>query len=111
MVLAAEQIQFSGLGEIGLSREQRQAGETLVMVPSHAGGGDCQQRAAETVAGGMDLDMATNSLDRLDRGYDAFDGSRRAMSRSVRADCQKSRTRALRRPASGSSNFHGRSRI
>ena len=36
LVLGDEKIELSGLGEIGLGREQRQAGQTLVIVPSHA---------------------------------------------------------------------------
>ena len=50
LVLGDEQLQFAGLGEVGLGGEQRQAGQAVVAVARHGGGGDGQQRAAEAIA-------------------------------------------------------------
>ena len=62
LVLGDEQLQFAGLGEIGLGGEQRQTGQPIVAVARHGGGGDGQQRAAEAIAGGVDLRIAADRL-------------------------------------------------
>ena len=47
--------ELARLGEIGLGREQRHRLEPVIVVTRHRRRGDREQRAAEAIAGGVDL--------------------------------------------------------
>ena len=69
LVLGDEELQFARFAEIGLRREQRDARKPFIAVARHCSGGDGEQRAAQAVAGGVDLRAAADRGRRLDRRH------------------------------------------
>ena len=55
LAVVDEELQFARFAEIGLGSEQRHCPEAVVADLGHGGGGERQQRAAEAIAGGVDL--------------------------------------------------------
>ena len=67
-----EQHQLAGLDEVGLRGEQGDAGEPVVVLARHGGRGDGQDRAAQTVAAGMDLRAGHDLRHRVQRRHHAL---------------------------------------
>ena len=66
-----EQHQLAGLAEIGLRREQRDAGEPVVIFARHGRRGDGEQGAADAIADSVDLAGGQYGIDRIERRDDA----------------------------------------
>ena len=66
-----EQHEIAGLAEIRLRGEQRDRSEPVVAVARHGRGGDGEQRAAQTIAGRMNLAAGHDGVDDVERRHHA----------------------------------------
>ena len=72
MFFVDKDLEVAGIGEIHLRREQGGAGDAAVLLLCMQGKRCGKQRAADTIADGIDLFLAGRLLDRIQREVDAF---------------------------------------
>ncbi len=71
LVFVDEQRQFAGFREIGLCRQQGQAGQALVAVARHGSSGYRQQRAAQAIAHAVDFPFRADRRHGIQRRHHA----------------------------------------
>ena len=69
--LIDEKAKFSGFAELGLGREQGDARQPVVAIARHCGCGDGQQCAPETITQRVDMRVAADRVDGIDRCHRA----------------------------------------